>query len=782
MKIASSNCELEEFDLDDLESLKTKNKTPKIRTGNRTTARTKKLPNLLDPYSEFGQQLLNPISQANLALCFKNFPLNLDTRISIDTETTGLRWRHGDRVWMVSMADQESNSWCALWAVNPFDRSPIYTKDSSYQYLQSIVEDDRISKRYFNGPFDVPMLNCMDIKHRGRLDEVSLAARSVNSDEIAYKLKYLSKKYCGLSDAEMTDLKVFINKIKRKINRLEWGGMPKWKVFSIEGNTNSKSKDDKAEPDYWLSMYAHIFLPEEEAQKCRALAEEYCRKDTLRTSVLADYYDKRLDADESRRHWYEFELDLTPLVKEMSDTGIYTYKDTAIAQREECIFVAEHTLKEIHEDFPGIKPNSPEDVARILFSPVPEGLGLPPTEITAKGQHKTGYKDLGGLAYHPMVQKIWKYKAHDKAVSLFFDKYIDNLFPIDEEDESKGYVLHAEINQGAARTWRFSMSNPNLQQAANPESSARGANVVGVRGAFGPRPGYVWVLKDFKGQEFRLTGDLMDIPEIIDAVRYGRDIPTELGNGAWGGRNNPAALMQTIDSAELLQLTPSTEEVAKFWKQIGWVPGSMKEGQYTLIAEQILEQFDYDIIKLEKYAGKKTVRTRTKMCLYGKIFGAGVNGVVGLLLCPPEDAKEWLNILDRRFPQMRKVGNQWAKEAQIQGFTTTAFGRKLNVDPEFAYKATNYKIQGSAADMMKISMKNVARYYKSTGLDARLVLTIHDELVSEIKKEHCYPWLLRGAKQCMETHPQLRVPMEVSFSIVRDGRKWDQEEELELTA
>lgn len=166
------------------------------------------------------------------------------------------------------------------------------------------------------------------------------------------------------------------------------------------------------------------------------------------------------------------------------------------------------------------------------------------------------------------------------------------------------------------------------------------------------------------------------------------------------------------------------------------------------------------------------------MCLYGKAYGAGVNGVVGLLRCSSSEAEKWLKDLDNRFPEMRKESNRWMRKAQEDGYIENAYGRRLTVPSDRPYVATNYKIQGSAADMMKISMARCHRFLKDSGLDAHIVLTVHDELIFEIKIEHSKKWVLRKIKELMEDHDSyVGIPMSVGISKVTSS--WDIEEDFD---
>jgi DNA polymerase I-like protein with 3'-5' exonuclease and polymerase domains len=711
------------------------------------------------------------ISEANLALSFPNDDLNITQEISVDTETTGLVYWGNDEAWMVSMCDEDGNSFCTYWPVDPYTRKVHVIKNAAYYYLKGIVENPNITKSYWNAKYDIRMLEKAGIIHAGPFKDCALQARIYKTDEMAYKLKPLSRKYLGLVYDDEKDLKEITKRLRAKAKK--WG----FKIFSNEDTT--KKSDDKSAPDYWLIAYAHILLDdEEEAEKARALAEEYCRKDTARTIALSMFYTEKIEADEAYLAAYNREVELFYLVMEMEALGIRTFKSTAEDEKFKCEDEAGKLLEKIRKvtGNPNFNPDSSQDKSNFLYYS-PNGPKIPVTNKTDLGQPKCDYKTLSEYTYLEIVRDLFRVNALTKANSLFFNKYLANI----KELADGNFIIHPEINQSNTKTFRFSYSNPNLQQAANPETSARGADVIQVRNCFGPRPGYNWWLYDYSGQELRLLGGLMQINEILDAVANGRDIPTELGNRSWGGRNKPAAIAQVIESLELQNLEPSTPAVALFWKKEGFVPGTRRQEELNLIADQIFSRYDYNIVKLEKAVDKKTVRTRTKMCLYGKAYGAGPSGVAALLRVNKGLASQWLAQLDKDFPRMKRVANSWAAQGARDGFITNAYGRKLSVDPSFAYRATNYRIQGSAAEMMKIAMLQCNTYLKKTGLDARIILTVHDELIFEIKQEHSYKWLLRGLKTIMEDHEKyIGIPMEVGISKVMYS--WDKEQEIHLEA
>jgi DNA polymerase-1 len=137
--------------------------------------------------------------------------------------------------------------------------------------------------------------------------------------------------------------------------------------------------------------------------------------------------------------------------------------------------------------------------------------------------------------------------------------------------------------------------------------------------------------------------------------------------------------------------------------------------------------------------------------------------------------------MDAYFEQFGGVADfldEVVTRAHADGFTTTMFGRRRYL-PELGSgnprvraigerQALNAPIQGSAADIMKLAMINVDRALKSEGLDSRMILTVHDELVFEVPEDE-----QSAAAELVEREMtavcEMKVPLEVDLSF---GTNW----------
>jgi DNA polymerase-1 len=340
-------------------------------------------------------------------------------------------------------------------------------------------------------------------------------------------------------------------------------------------------------------------------------------------------------------------------------------------------------------------------------------LKFPVKRWTDGGSPSVDSKALQGMD-HPVIKTIRQYNSAEKSITNFFQKYL-NTAVLDEEG---CWILHPDFNQVGPATGRYSCRNPNLQNAANALST-RSDIPIQARTPFCPRPGYVWLCPDYAGQEIWIFADGSKGAKMLDALYAGRDIHDESARFVWGD-----------------------EQVEK-----------------------------------EKREGKKTSRARAKMFFFGIIYGMGAKSMAEFLGCGKMQAEETLEKYYNFFPNIQPFMRQVVRQVQKQGFIQTAWGRKIFVDKEFAYKATNYFVQGTGADVIKDAMLHVDVYFKAAKLDAHLVMTIHDELVIEIRREQLTRRVAEKIKSLMEDHGgNLGIPR-LPVELARVTKRWDLKEE-----
>ena len=237
--------------------------------------------------------------------------------------------------------------------------------------------------------------------------------------------------------------------------------------------------------------------------------------------------------------------------------------------------------------------------------------------------------------------------------------------------------VHTSFALASTSTGRLSSSDPNLQNI--PVRTEEGRK---IRKAFVAEPGHVLISADYSQIELRLLAHIGDIEQLKTAFRKGLDI-------------------HAMTASEM------------FGVPIEGMPSE--------------------------------VRRRAKAINFGIIYGISAFGLANQLSIPQGEAGEYIRTYFERFPGIRDYMDRIKAEVKANGFVTTLFGRKIHI-PEirsqaaaqrsFAERAAiNAPIQGSAADIIRRAMARMPAAIAASGLRARMLLQVHDELVFEARRE-----------------------------------------------
>ncbi len=176
------------------------------------------------------------------------------------------------------------------------------------------------------------------------------------------------------------------------------------------------------------------------------------------------------------------------------------------------------------------------------------------------------------------------------------------------------------------------------------------------------------------------------------------------------------------------------------------------------------------------------MRKRAKAVNFGIVYGIGGFSLAKDIGTSVAEATQYIKNYKMNYPDIDRYLEEVVKDAERDGYTTTAFGRRRYI-PEITAQngklrafgkrvAMNAPIQGTAADIMKLAMLRVDRALGEAGLDARIVMQVHDELVIEVADREIE--LCREiVKREMEGAASLSVPLTVDVTV---GKNWlDQE-------
>ena len=278
-----------------------------------------------------------------------------------------------------------------------------------------------------------------------------------------------------------------------------------------------------------------------------------------------------------------------------------------------------------------------------------------------------------------------------------------------------GYIredgrIHGTFNQTITATGRISSTEPNLQNI--PVRTEMGSK---IRDIFVPKEGYLFVDADYSQIELRVLASLSNDDNLIESYHSAADIH--------------AATASQVFHVPLEEVTPELRRNAKA-VNFGVVYGISAFGLSEDLSISRKEALDY-------------------INNYFKIYG----GVKKFLDSQVAEAKE-KGYVKTMFGRIRPI-----PEIKSSNFMTRSFGDRV---------AMNSPIQGSAADIMKISMLKVDNALEKSGFDANIVLQIHDELLIEVREDEAQK-VLEVVEKSMREAVSLKVPLEVDAHI---GKTW----------
>jgi DNA polymerase-1 len=333
-----------------------------------------------------------------------------------------------------------------------------------------------------------------------------------------------------------------------------------------------------------------------------------------------------------------------------------------------------------------------------------ERLKLPVVKRTKTG-YSTDAEVLEVLAVdHELPRRCLEWRELAKLKSTYVDALPAAVNP-------RTGKLHTNFNQTVAASGRLSSSEPNLQNI--PARTPLGREIR--KGFIPSEEGWTLLVADYSQIELRILAHLSGDANLVLAFRTGQDI-----------HRQTAALV------------------------FGCEP------------EQVSE----------------TLRTRAKEVNFGVVYGMGVFGLARRLGITREEAKAFIDGYFRRFADVKRYQEDVIERVKQDGYVTTMLGRRrylpeirsrnFNVRAFAERAAINSPIQGTAADLLKIAMIRVRDRIAREKLPARMLLTVHDELVFEVERSAAGD-LGKAVRAEMEGAIELDVPVEVG---VGTGDTW----------
>ncbi|HSX70949.1 MAG TPA: DNA polymerase I, partial [Pseudomonas sp.] len=336
-----------------------------------------------------------------------------------------------------------------------------------------------------------------------------------------------------------------------------------------------------------------------------------------------------------------------------------------------------------------------------------EKLGLPVLSKTATGQPSTAENVLAELAEQDYA--LPKVIMQYRSLSKLKSTYTDRL---PEQINPRTGRIHTSYHQAVAATGRLSSTDPNLQNI--PIRTAEGRR---IRQAFVAPKGYKLMSADYSQIELRIMAHLAKDEGLLDAFRHDLDVHRATAAEVFG-------------------------------------------------------------VALEEVTNDQ--RRSAKAINFGLIYGMSAFGLAKQIGVDRKQAQAYIDRYFARYPGVLAYMERTREQASQQGFVETLFGRRLYL-PDIHAKnpalrkgaertAINAPMQGTAADIMKRAMVAVDQWLPQSGLDAKVILQVHDELVLEIREDQIDA-LRSGLLPLMSGAAELDVPLVVEAGV---GDNWDE--------
>ena len=270
--------------------------------------------------------------------------------------------------------------------------------------------------------------------------------------------------------------------------------------------------------------------------------------------------------------------------------------------------------------------------------------------------------------------------------------------------------IHSKFNQTITATGRLSSTEPNLQNI--PVRMELGRE---IRKVFVPKDGYIFLDADYSQIELRVLAHMSDDERLIEAYKSAQDI-------------------------------------------------------HAITASQVFH------VPLEEVT--PLIRRNAKAVNFGIVYGISAFGLSEDLSISRKEALDYINRYFETYPQVKAFLDGLIVEAKEMGYVKTMFNRRRPV-PELKSAnfmqrsfgervAMNSPIQGTAADIIKIAMIRVDKRLREEGLQSRLILQVHDELLIE-----AYIPELEDVKKILAEEMSQAVQMKVDLEIdMHDGKNW----------
>lgn len=321
-------------------------------------------------------------------------------------------------------------------------------------------------------------------------------------------------------------------------------------------------------------------------------------------------------------------------------------------------------------------------------------------------KNKTGYSTDISVLEKLRDYPIVEYIIEYRTLYKLYTTYIEGILNSISSDGK----IHTIYTQTVARTGRLSSIEPNLQNIPIRYELGRL-----IRKAFVPLDNSILMSCDYSQIELRVFAHLSKVPELVMAFVNDMDIHTKTA---------------------------------------------------------------MDIFHVKEEEVTKDMRRKAKAVNFGILYGISSYGLSEDLNIKPKEAKEFINKYFETYPGVKEYMDKEIEEAKKNGYVKTIMNRKRIIEELHSSNhvvrsmgermALNTPIQGSSADILKMAMIKIDKYFEDNNIKSTMLLQVHDELIFNVVKEE-EEEVRKIVSNIMESIIKLDVPLKVS---IEEGNNW----------
>lgn len=452
-----------------------------------------------------------------------------------------------------------------------------------------------------------------------------------------------------------------------------------------------------------------------------ALCKEYAVTDTDRTMGLYWAHEERYMADEEYRNLCDVEHQILDITRGMQDIGIrLDVKKIDELLKYYSDIISEQQDVKADMGYGDLNPRSSKQMKEVFYTK----LKLDPVYKDRKDKETGDFKktlttDTDTLSKWASKVPLAKCLIEISACEHQLSTFIKPFRDVSIKTD-EGMILRPSYRSVGAVTGRISCSKPNLMNIASNDSIKKVSDAdYRARECFIPREGYTLVFLDYSQVEVWITAYLSGDKVMIEYLESGGDLHGKTGEACFGK-----------------------------WE-------------------------DYE-------ENKKMYRKKGKTLNFGSIYGMGPSKIADSIECSQWEAEDVYEKFWSTYSDLSGYNQALMQTIKETGHVINPFGRVYWVQSNMAYRGLNYMVQGSASEVMKRAMINTHQFLK--GKDARILLTIHDELCIEVSNKIMLKPFAKQLVKCMQgnLHEPFGMPNKFGVDVEYTKTHWADKKELTL--